>query len=65
MIRQLGPGMWLEIDAAAMARIFGSGDHMQDAAVTFADRERCVFVRAHEGKYRFGRFHFKRRSRQS
>ena len=32
-----------------MARMFGSGDDTQIAAATFADRERCVFMRAHDG----------------
>jgi hypothetical protein len=63
MVAQLGPGMWLELDDEAMTRFFGTNENALTAAKAFADEERCVFICDQDGKFRFGRYYFKRRRR--
>jgi len=55
--------MWLELDDEAMTSFFGPNDNALSAAKAFADEERCVFICDQDGKFRFGRYYFKRRRR--
>jgi hypothetical protein len=56
----LGPGMWLQVDQAHLARCFGVSDPMT-AAAAFAKETGCVFLPDRRGRAgRFGRTYFKK-----
>ena len=47
---RLGPGMSLDLDCAAFARFFGSGQIGRDAAGAFATQEGCLAIVKEEGR---------------